>query len=149
MGAEAVSLNNPQAGKIIEQRVKDITKVDVDRAQSILEAIQGVIITFIIGTITAHFIDKLFPVYSNDESDMDAVKFCFLQLSLNIVSAIYIGKLISIVPFFFNLTGRTTLGGNETSTALGFAMSIVFISTQSNFLKRVSRVKNIIVSYVS
>jgi len=28
-------------------------------------------------------------------------------------------------------------------------MSIVFISTQSNFLKRVSRVKNIIVSYVS
>ena len=145
---EAVSLNNPQASKIINQRISDITKVDVDRAQSLLEAIQAVIVSFVVGVVIAHFIDAIFPEYSDEESDMDAVKFCFLQLALNVVAAIYIGKLISVVPFLFNLTGRTTLGGNETGTALGFAMSIVFISTQSNFLRRVGRVRDIIRSYL-
>lgn len=145
---EAVSINNPQVSKIIGQRVSDMTKVDTDRAQSLLEAVQAVIVSFVVGVVVAHYIDALFPKYSDGESDMDAVKFCFLQLALNVVAAIYIGKLISVVPFLFNITGRTTLGGNETGTALGFAMSIVFISTQNNFLRRVSRVRDLIRSYL-
>ena len=135
-----------EAAKIIGQRVDDITKIDVDRAQSLLEAIQGVVVSFVVGVIMAHYIDGLFPSYSPEESDMDSLKFGSLQLAANIIAVIYIGKIVSLVPFAFNLTGRTTLGGKESGTALGFAMSIVFVSTQSNFLKRVGRARSMITS---
>ena len=46
----------------------------------------------------------------------------------------------------FNLTGRTTMDGKETGTALGFGMSLVFVKTQSNFVDRMTRIRQIIVS---
>ena len=71
---EAVSLSNPPVGKIIKQRIDDITEIDTDRIESILEAIQGVIVSFILGVIAAHYIDKLFPKYSSNEDDIYSLK---------------------------------------------------------------------------
>ena len=124
--------------------IESVTTIDAIRFSKLLEQIQYALITFIIAFFVGSMTDKLFPIGENTKeiTNFQIWRDVLIQLSVNVITAYYIMKIATMVPFVFSLSKDYIISGHgESLSGAGLAMAIVFISVQNNFKKRISILK--------
>lgn len=124
--------------------IQSVITIDAIRVSKLLEQIQYALITFIIAFFIGSMTDKLFPIEENTKeiTDFQIWKDVLIQLCLNVITAYYITKIATSIPFVFSLSKDYIISGHgESLSGSGLAMAIIFISVQSNFKKRISILK--------
>lgn len=125
-------------GKALEK----LLRFDLIRASKLLEMIQGGIIIFAIAFYVGSLIDRFFNnliVVDDNMSNAGLIGVLLGQLAVIIVTAYYIKKVSATIPFFFSLTDdyKSNMKG-EANFSGGLATAIIFVSTQSSFLAKIS-----------
>lgn len=115
--------------------------MDIFKIQKILEISQYSSIYFLLGLVSAFFIDYIFPDDNvktvKSKSTIMLLIMCLVQISLNGVMIYYINIIAGSIPFFFQLTPNYSPSLIESVTGVAMAISFTFKDLQTSFVIRI------------
>lgn len=126
-----------------DSSLEKLLRFDLIRVSKLLEISEYVVVTFVMGFYTGSFIDYMMPKFDPEMSDFNLIKDIVLQMILIAISTYYIKKISALIPFVFSLSPKyipSKKGEAQFGAAIG--MTIVFISVQKNFIKKIDLLYN-------
>ena len=123
-----------------ESRLKRFLRFDLVRASKLIEIVQSAVIILVLAFFVGTFIDSFWAVTDEEAAEFSHWQLAgsiFSQFLVIVVTSYYIHKIALVIPFYFSLTkDYVPAKKNEPHIGSNIAMSIIFITVQQNFVRK-------------
>jgi hypothetical protein len=131
----------------LKKNVERLFRFDLIRVTKLLEMTQYTLITFILAFLSGILVDNICYIDITPEtidtiSNIELITKILLQIILIVIFSYYIQKIVILIPFLFPLTkGYIPSMKNESIIGISLAMSMIYVSIQTNFKNKLLLLK--------
>ena len=131
----------------LKKNVERLFRFDLIRVTKLLEMTQYTLITFILAFLSGILVDNICYIDITSEtidtiSNIELITKILLQVILIVIFSYYIQKIVILIPFLFPLTkGYIPSMKNESIIGISLAMSMIYVSIQTNFKNKLLLLK--------